>query len=359
MKEIASQVYEWSRYEPARRLDVNGHFVQEAPGEPGALIDPVPFLPGDKDQIRELGGVAAVLVTGPSAAAEAAACAAAFGCPVLAPGPVVEHVEYRDVRPIEGATALPAGLLPIPVPEQSARGETAFFHRPSTSLVVGAAVVGAPVGQLSLPPAQRGDGAARALRVLLARPMQRLLVAEGASIVREPARALQDLVYRHDPAAFLLRQDELCWREPFQGGRRYRQDAAECAGLIGLTGHNFDLCSIPPGKENFPLHRHDGNEELYYVVEGQGEVRTEQGTFAIATGDVLGFPPRYQVAHAIRNTGDTDLRFLSFSDPAERLGMNDYPESGQRSESTAYGKRRRFFLPERVNVGYWEGTPND
>ena len=39
--------------------------------------------------------------------------------------------------------------------------------------------------------------------------------------------------------------------------------------------------------------------------------------------------------------------------------MLDYPETGQRAESTAYGKRRRFFLPERVDVGYWEGTPTE
>ena len=116
---------------------------------------------------------------------------------------------------------------------------------------------------------------------------------------------------------------------------------------------------VPPGCENFPLHRHDGSEELYVILEGEGEVRTEQGAFPFGTGDVLGFPPRYQIAHALRNTGAGDLRFLSFAAPAERLGMNDYPEFGQRSETTSYGKRHRFFLPQRVDVGYWEGTPTE
>jgi uncharacterized cupin superfamily protein len=362
MKEVTPQVYEWSQYEPARRLDLNGHFVQSAPGEPGALIDPVPFLPGDEDQLRELGGVAAVVVTGPGRTQEATACAARLGCAVLASRPVVEQVDYGDARAIEEQAALPAALIAIPMPEQLSIGETAFYHRGSRSLIVGEAVAGAPAGQLSLSatlPERDAARAARALRVLLARDLQRLLVAAGDSLMQDPTRALQDLLYRHDPAAFLLRRDELCWREPFQGGQRYRQDWAECARLIGLTAHNFDLSSIPPGKENFPLHRHDGREELYYVVEGQGEVRTEQGTFAIAAGDVLGFPPRYQVAHAVRNTGEGDLRYLSFSSWAEQIDMNDYPESGQRSEGTPYGKSRRFFLPERVDVGYWERTPTD
>jgi hypothetical protein len=35
------------------------------------------------------------------------------------------------------------------------------------------------------------------------------------------------------------------------------------------------------------------------------------------------------------------------------------PFDGQRAEGTAFGKSRRFFLPERVNVGYWEGTQTD
>jgi uncharacterized cupin superfamily protein len=279
---------------------------------------------------------------------------------------VVQRLGDADFRVLvlDEAT-LPPGLVAIPVPEQPTTGETAYFHRGSSSLVIGPAIVGAPAGQLSLAAATAGQEAAlvaraaRGLRALLARPFQRLLVAEGTSLLREPTPALQDLLYRHDPAASLLRPDELCWREPFEGGRRYRLEWADCSRLLGLTAHDFDLCSIPPGQANCPLHRHDGSEELYYIVAGQGEVRTERGSFAVTPGDIVGFPPRYQVAHVLRNTGESDLRYLSFAAPAERLGMIDCPESGQRAEFAAFGKHRRFFLPERVNVGYWEGTPNE
>jgi uncharacterized cupin superfamily protein len=241
----------------------------------------------------------------------------------------------------------------------------AYYHQDSQSLFVGAAaLVGAPVGQLSLPPAsgehpEATARAARGLRGLLADPVARLLLGEGMSLLHEPSRALQDLLYRHDPAAFLLRPGELREREPFVGGRRYYTHNADCARMLGLTAHDFDVSVIPPGRENFPLHRHDGSEELYIVLEGEGELRTEQGVFPVRAGDMLGFPPRYQVAHALRNTGPGDLRYLSFAAPAERLNMNDYPESGQRSEGTSYGKRHRFFRPERMDVGYWENTPTD
>jgi uncharacterized cupin superfamily protein len=172
--------------------------------------------------------------------------------------------------------------------------------------------------------------------------------------------ALQDLVYRHDPAAFLLRPEEAHWSAPRGAGRRYRLRSAEGSRLLGLTAIDFEWSAVAPGCENYPLHRHDGVEEVFVVLEGEGELRTERGTVPIRAGDVLGFPPRHQVAHAIRNTGPGELRFLAVGSPgAERLDMTDYPESGQHSETAAFGKRRRFFLPDRVQVGYWEGVATD
>jgi uncharacterized cupin superfamily protein len=322
----------------------------------------VPFREGDEAQVREHGGVAAVVLTGPTRAHEAAPAAQAFRCPILAPRPAASTSDGEQIQPIDAGAGLPADLRAIALPSPREGGELAFYHGPSSSLIVGSALVGAPAGEVSLPssgPAAEAAGAARGLRALLARPFARLLLGEGDSLLRDPIRALQDLLYRHDPAAFLLRQEEVHWREPFQHGQRFHEQFADCSRLLGLTAHDFDLCVIPPGGANFPLHRHDGTEELYYVLAGRGEVRTEQGTFAIAAGDVFGFPPRYQIAHHIRNTSEGELRFLSFAAPVERLDMCDHPGSGQRFEGTAYGKRRRFFLPERVNVGYWEGTPTE
>jgi uncharacterized cupin superfamily protein len=74
---------------------------------------------------------------------------------------------------------------------------------------------------------------------------------------------------------------------------------------------------------------------------------------------VLGFPPRYQVAHAFVNTGDRPLRYFAFGARAAALEMVDYPASGKRSEGTAYGKYRRFYPPARTDVPYWENEPAD
>jgi hypothetical protein len=74
---------------------------------------------------------------------------------------------------------------------------------------------------------------------------------------------------------------------------------------------------------------------------------------------VLAFPPRFQIAHAIRNPAGAPLRFFAFSAPAETLEMANYPTSGARMERTPYGKHRRFYLPERLDVPYFEGEPVD
>jgi uncharacterized cupin superfamily protein len=362
MKEITPQVYQWSRYAPDERRERNGHFVRGAAGEPGVVIDPVPLHEGDEAHLRELGGVAAVLLTGP-AGPVTLACAASFGCPVRSPASG-DDGRSGSITPARSGEALPAGLQVIPLPADGS-DRAAYYHPESQSLFAGAGtVVGDPAGTVRLPAAggatpEAAAREARRLRALLTHPTTRLLLGDGCSLLNGPARAIQDLLYRHDPAAWLLRPAELRAREARVAGRRYHVQNADGARLLGLTAHDFDVSAVSPGRENYPLHRHDGDEEVFVILEGEGELRTEQGVFPVRAGDILGFPPRYQVAHTLRNTGAEELRYLSFSAPAERLGMVDYPESGQRAEFTAYGKRHRFFRPERMSVGYWEGTPTD
>jgi uncharacterized cupin superfamily protein len=366
VKQIDSAVYEWSQYDPERRIDLNGHFVQAMAGQPGVVIDPVPFHPGDEAQLQELGGVAAVVLTGTSSAGrvqQAMRCREMFGCALLVPQSDLTRATLPGAEPFDAGSALPAGLMPVAIPDGAPGGQVALYQATSQTLVAGDAVVGAPAGQLSLPELDGSAdhaSSARGLRALLTQPqVQRLLVASGTSILRDPVRAIQDLIYRHDPASFMMRLEEAQWNAWREGGTKFGVRNALVSRLVGLEILDFDLTEIPPGRQNYPLHRHDGKEELFIVLEGQGEVRTEAGTFAIEPGLVLAFPPRYQIAHVIQNTGQEPLRFLSFAAQAEHLDTVDYPDTGQHAEGTRFGKRRRFFLPERTNVGYWEGTQTE
>ncbi len=370
MKRIGPLLSEWSRYDARAQRDANGHFVQAAPGAPGALIDPVPFNAGDEEQVRALGGVAAVVLTTGRHVRDAGRCARAFGCPVLVPAPALPAAVAAGLpaaRSYDAEAELPAGLSARPVPDGPSPGETVLFTPAGDgTLIVGDAVVGEPLGRLSLPRRSRDADAAtaaRGLRALLARRLGQVLVAHGQSILRDPVPLLQELIYAHDPQAFLLKPVECHWIRARLFGQRFGSGAAEYARLLGLTTIDFELTELPPGRQTFPLHRHDGEEELFIVVEGRGEVHTERdGTThraAVAAGDVLAFPPRFQIAHAIVNTGDAPLRYFAFGAPAEAVEMADYPTSGKRLERTPYGKVRRFYLPDRLDVPYFEGEPID
>ena len=370
MKQITPLLHEWSRCDASSESDLNGHFVQAAAGEPGVLVDPVAFNEGDETHVRRLGGVAAVVLTAGSRGRDAAQCAQAFGCPVLAPEaalPAAAEAGLSGPKGYRPGEQLPAGLVATPVPDGPSPGETALYSPVGGgTLIVGDALLGRPLGALSLPPREWYGGAggdvaraARGLRALLARRLSQVLVAHGQSVLRDPVPLLQDLIYRHDPEACLIRPDERHWGRHVLFGKRFGSRAAEYSRLLGLKVIDFELVELPPGRQNFPLHRHDGEEELFLVTEGRGELQTEHHRIAIQAGDVLAFPPRFQIAHAIRNTADAPLRFFAFSAPAQTLEMADYPSTGARLERTPYGKRRRFYLPEQLDVPYFEGEPVD
>ena len=56
------------------------------------------------------------------------------------------------------------------------------------------------------------------------------------------------------------------------------------------------------------LHRHTGVEEVYYVINGDGEVSVGGETTAIRKGDAV--PLQLNDPHAFRNTGKADLEFM-------------------------------------------------
>lgn len=66
----------------------------------------------------------------------------------------------------------------------------------------------------------------------------------------------------------------------------------------------FGIVEIDPGHHS-PLHRHNC-EEMYYVIEGEGEVEQEDELFPIKQGD--GVLNRTDVAHRVHNRGTTPLR---------------------------------------------------
>ena len=101
------------------------------------------------------------------------------------------------------------------------------------------------------------------------------------------------------------------------------------SGRVGARKLGYNITAIPPGKAAFPLHSHRINEEMFFVLQGSGEVRVGSDTFPIRKGDFIACPPSGGgAAHQIRNTGTEELRFLAVSTQIFPE-INVYPDSGK------------------------------
>src|SRR5262249_45689119 len=64
---------------------------------------------------------------------------------------------------------------------------------------------------------------------------------------------------------------------------------------------------LPPGKATTP-HHHPKTEEIYYILEGTGEMTIAGETRAVGPGDAIAIPPGLR--HTISNSGTCTLKFL-------------------------------------------------
>jgi uncharacterized cupin superfamily protein len=131
---------------------------------------------------------------------------------------------------------------------------------------------------------------------------------------------------------------------------------------IGAQKLGCNITAVPPGKRAFPFHNHHANEEMFFVLQGTGEVRIGENTYPIRTGDVIACPAGgKETAHQIINTGTDELRYLAVSTKLSPE-IAEYPDSGKfgvlaELPSGADGKPQRFVFVGRESdsLNYWEG----
>ena len=78
---------------------------------------------------------------------------------------------------------------------------------------------------------------------------------------------------------------------------------------------------VKPGCSSLP-HRLRSSE-VYYILEGTGEMHVDGITAHVAPGHAIYIPPN-AIQH-IRNTGSTDLKFLCIVDPAWTADDEEVP----------------------------------
>ena len=104
---------------------------------------------------------------------------------------------------------------------------------------------------------------------------------------------------------------------------------APISDRIGARDLAYNLTVVPPGKSCCPFHSHHAEEEMFFILEGTGELRFGDQRYAIRAHDVIACPTGgAEVAHQIINTGATDLRYLALSTVAD-LEACEYPDSNK------------------------------
>ncbi|WP_348757208.1 cupin domain-containing protein [Candidatus Methylocalor cossyra] len=134
------------------------------------------------------------------------------------------------------------------------------------------------------------------------------------------------------------------------------------APLIGAQKLGYNLTAVPPGKRAFPFHNHRVNEEMFFIIEGQGEVRIGDAVYPVRPGDIIACPAGgKETAHQIINTGTAELKYLAVSTKLSPE-LAEYPDSGKFGILAEYpadsdGQPRvfRFVGRENLSIDYWDG----
>lgn len=147
-----------------------------------------------------------------------------------------------------------------------------------------------------------------------------------------------------------------------EAAQRFDARIGQIAPLIGARQLGYNITAVPPGKRAFPFHNHRVNEEMFFILEGTGELRYGETTYAVGPGDVIACPAggRDQ-AHAILNNGDGELRYLAVSTKLSPE-IAEYPDSDKFGVLAHFtdgsgGQPRMFYHigREGEGLGYWEG----
>ncbi len=153
----------------------------------------------------------------------------------------------------------------------------------------------------------------------------------------------------------LMNLDEVRFDDIEENGL-YTSSRASISDHIGARRLGYNLTVLPPGKAQCPFHSHHGDEEMFFILEGEGELRFGEERLPIRPHDVIACPPGgAEVAHQIVNTGTMTMRYLAVSTLAE-VDACEYPDSGK--VMVVAGKRgnrtlRKMFRAE-TTVDYYD-----
>ena len=127
----------------------------------------------------------------------------------------------------------------------------------------------------------------------------------------------------------VINLDELEFHD-WQHGERFEGRMGEIATRLGARKLGYNLTVVPAGKRAFPMHCHHAIEEMFLILEGEGELRSGKRRMPLRPGDVICCPTGgTDTAHQIINTMQAgELKYLAVS-TTDSPDICEYPDSGK------------------------------
>jgi uncharacterized cupin superfamily protein len=174
----------------------------------------------------------------------------------------------------------------------------------------------------------------------------------SAEPVNRPVINLDEVVIEERPAFF---QPQGATAEKF-GSR-----TGLVGARIGAQKLGYNVTVVAPGKRGYPLHNHHANEEMFFILQGSGELRVGEERYSLRAGDFIAHPPGGpETAHQIINTGSEEMRYLAVSTMIVPEVV-EYPDSGKVAcisrQTAADGSQRlvRQIGRPGTSLDYWDG----
>ena len=120
----------------------------------------------------------------------------------------------------------------------------------------------------------------------------------------------------------------------------------------GAKNTLVSVYEIPPGKSAYPYHFHHNNEETFYIISGEGVLRTPEGERKVGAGEFLFFPAGETGAHKLTNVSETEMLVYIDFDVTHEVDITEYPDSGKIG---IWGMGINELYPRSANVDYYEG----
>ena len=158
----------------------------------------------------------------------------------------------------------------------------------------------------------------------------------------------------------IINVDDVPFQERSQGDK-FGCRIAPVGAELQSRKLGFNVTIVPPGKRAFPYHAHRGNEEMFFILEGEGSIRIAGATHKIRRGDIISLPPGRDSAHQIINDSRAPLRYLAVS-TMDLPEVVESPDSGKvgaiagtHGGRPAMADSLRHFARVSDGVDYWDG----